>query len=76
MKKASVDTSKCIGCGACVSIYPDNFDFNSEGLSNIISEENITEEMQDICPTGAIEVTEVNESNNNENNVDEVNIAA
>lgn len=55
--KACVDETKCIGCGACVSVYPENFDFDNEtGLSKVISSENIPEEATDICPVGAITI--------------------
>ena len=52
-----VDETKCIGCGACVSTYQDNFDFDGEtGLSTVKSNENVTPEMADVCPVGAITV--------------------
>ncbi len=34
-----VNENTCIGCGACVAISPENFDFNDAGLSKVISEE-------------------------------------
>ncbi len=50
-----VDGSKCIGCGACVASFQDNFDFDGEtGLSTVISSENATEDMCSVCPVGAI----------------------
>ena len=50
-----VKEESCIGCGACVSVYPENFDFNGEtGLSNAISSDNATPEMAEVCPVGAI----------------------
>lgn len=59
MTNITVDESKCIGCGTCVASYPENFDFNNEtGLSTVISNENASQEMQTICPVGAIAVTE------------------
>ena len=33
MKKIKVNTEGCIGCGACVGLDPEHFDFNEEGLS-------------------------------------------
>lgn len=59
--KLSVDQEKCIGCGACVSISPENFDFNEEGLSFVKNEE-ITEKTmkaKEACPTYAINIEEV-----------------
>lgn len=50
-----VDGTKCIGCGACVATYPENFDFVGEnGTSAVISSENASQEMADVCPLGAI----------------------
>jgi ferredoxin len=49
----------CIGCGACVAIAPENFDY-AEGVS-VVTNETITEktkEAVDACPVGAIEVEE------------------
>lgn len=31
MKKIIVDDEKCIGCGACVAIDSEHFDFNEDG---------------------------------------------
>ncbi len=53
----------CIGCGACVAIAPENFDYQ-EGLSVVI-DETITEKVKeavDACPVGAIEVEEATET--------------
>ena len=60
MGSINVNEDKCIGCGACVAIAPDNFDFNDEGLS-IVKNENITEETisaMEACPVCAIDVTD------------------
>lgn len=60
MEKVKVDTNKCIGCGACVAICPNNFDFNEEGLS-VVTNEEVTENTKDAeeaCPVYAIEITE------------------
>ena len=49
----------CIGCGACVAIAPENFDYE-EGVS-VVTNETITDktkEAVDACPVGAIEVEE------------------
>ncbi len=60
LKKLNVDHGKCIGCGACVAIDPEHFEFNDEGKSSVISNENIeTENVQNAiesCPTGAISI--------------------
>ncbi len=52
----------CIGCGACVAIDPEHFDFN-EGVSVATSQE-VTDSVREAagaCPVGAIEVTETAE---------------
>lgn len=58
-----VDENKCIGCGACVAIDPEHFDFNENGLSNVINNEvtDSVKEAKDACPVSAIEVTETEE---------------
>lgn len=65
MKKLNVNEEACIGCGACVAIDGAHFDFNDNGLSEVISNENIeTEECKNAvssCPTNAISYVEDNE---------------
>ena len=54
--KVKVDKDKCIGCGACTAIAPDNFEFDDDGLAKVIKEE-ITDEVitaKESCPTEAI----------------------
>jgi len=62
MKKLNVNEEACIGCGACVAIDGNHFDFNEDGLSEVISNENIeTEECKNAissCPTNAISYVE------------------
>lgn len=63
MSIVKVDQSKCIGCGACVAIDPDNFDFNDDGLSVVIKEEatETAKEAEEACPVFAIDVVGENE---------------
>ena len=58
MTKVSVNQDKCIGCGACVAIAPDIFDFNEEGLSTVINDELTVEakEASEACPVFAIDI--------------------
>lgn len=62
MKKIIVNDEKCIGCGACVAIDSEHFDFNEDGLSEAISQENLeSENLQNAissCPVNAIKITE------------------
>lgn len=61
MKKINVNDN-CIGCGACVAIDPEHFEFNDDGLSSPKSQENLsTEELMnaiDSCPVNAISLKE------------------
>ena len=41
MEKLYVNKEACIGCGVCVATDPEHFDFGDDGLSEVISEENI-----------------------------------
>ena len=59
--KVKVNEDACIGCGACVSICEEVFEFNDEGVSKVVKEDvpteleaNVTEAVES-CPTAAIE---------------------
>ena len=58
MKKLYVNKEACIGCGMCVSIDPEHFDFGDDSYSEVISDENIdTDDVHNAissCPTNAI----------------------
>ena len=62
MKKIIVNDEACIGCGACISLDPEHFEFNDEGLSYATNNENL--ESSDLasaissCPTSAISIDE------------------
>ena len=61
MEKLFINKEACIGCGACVAIDSEHFDFGDDGLSQVISNENIeTDEVENAiasCPTNAISKT-------------------
>ncbi|MBR1377429.1 MAG: ferredoxin [Bacilli bacterium] len=68
MKKVFVSEA-CIGCGACVSIANELFDFDETGYSRPLKE--VIESKEDIekatdaaeaCPVSAIEIEDANES--------------
>ena len=62
MVKVKSDT--CIGCGACVAIAPETFEFDENGLSKVIdgaAESDAAREAAGSCPVGAIEVGEAAE---------------
>ena len=50
----------CIGCGMCINVCPEVFDFNKDGLSTVIGDANAypskVEESAEVCPTNAIEI--------------------
>jgi len=75
MKKVQVNSVKCIGCGACVGLDPEHFDFNDAGLSEAISQENLDsadlEQAKEGCPTAAIEIVEDGEAQDAQENVEE-----
>lgn len=56
--KVVVNRDNCIGCGACEGIYPEVFQIDDEGISTVISNENLDEEKVteavESCPTSAI----------------------
>lgn len=62
MKKLNVNKEACIGCGACVAIDSEHFDFGDDGLSEAISQENLDSENVanaiSSCPTNAISIVE------------------
>ncbi len=61
MEKIEVNKDKCLGCGMCVGINSDVFDFDDDGLAKAnndnINEENEEEVKEAInsCPVGAID---------------------
>jgi len=58
MEKVKVDSERCIRCGACVAVAPDNFEYGEDGESTVVNPE-VTEEVRqavDMCPVSAIEV--------------------
>ena len=58
--KVNVNQDACVGCGACVSICPDIFSFNDDGLAEAITKDVQAEDEDKIldavesCPTEAI----------------------
>ena len=58
MKNIEVDKNLCIGCGACVAICPQNFDFDEDGLSTVINDTVTKEavEASEVCPVYAIKI--------------------
>ena len=66
MKK--IEINNCIGCGACIAMDPEHFEFD-DNLSSVKSNDNLdSDALQnaiDSCPVGAIKVTEDAETEEN-----------
>lgn len=62
MKKIIVNDETCIGCGACIAIDSEHFDFDSDGRSCAISNENLNSDdlsnAIESCPVAAISIEE------------------
>jgi len=58
MKKVVLNEDRCIGCGACMSVAPDNFTFSDEGRAELINAELTNEaiEASEMCPVSAITI--------------------
>ena len=58
--KLKIDKDKCLGCGMCVGINSDIFDFDDDGLAKVnndcINDENKDEALNAVnsCPVSAI----------------------
>jgi ferredoxin len=56
-----IDKEKCIGCGSCNAICPENFELDEDGKAEVLNPE--VEELScnqlaaENCPVGAITVT-------------------
>lgn len=70
MKKVVINKDKCLGCGMCVGIESDVFDFDNDGLAKV-NNDNINDDNKenvnnaiDSCPVAAIEVVDDNNKEN------------
>lgn len=58
--KVKVIEEKCIGCGACIAIAPEIFDYNDDGLATVIVDvvpkelEELAVDALESCPVSAI----------------------
>lgn len=63
MKKIVLNESGCIGCGACVGIDAEHFEFSDEGYSTVKSQENLESQALsdaiDACPVAVISIEDV-----------------
>lgn len=53
-KKLKVNKDICIGCGACVSAFPESFAFGDDGKAECIKEVDKAEDAKANCPVSAI----------------------
>lgn len=60
MKKIIVNKETCISCGACVAIDDKHFTFDDNGISKVISNDNLEDSNLinaiESCPVAAIEI--------------------
>ena len=74
MKKLIVDENVCMGCGMCAASDPEHFTINDNGLSEVISQDNLDSDtlksIVDSCPVSAIKLAE------KETSTEEVPVAA
>lgn len=60
--KIERDEDKCIGCGACVSVCPVNWEMEDDKAKPIqeeVDELGCNKDAEDICPVQCITITEV-----------------
>jgi len=66
MKKIVLNQDACIGCGVCIGIDPEHFEFDDEGYSSVISQENLDSaslmDAIDACPVAVISLENVSNS--------------
>ena len=62
--KVDVNKKKCIGCGLCIALVPEVFDFDEDGKAYVKIKDvkkdlkEKVKEAYESCPTGAIEIEE------------------
>jgi len=67
VNKLKIDENKCVGCGACVSLYPNLFEMGADGKAQTINgikdiDENKVKEIIASCPMAAIKKTSTDSS--------------
>lgn len=58
MGKVDLIKDRCIGCGACMSLAPNNFTFGDDGRAEMINSElnDAAIEASEMCPVSAITI--------------------
>lgn len=60
--KVCVNQENCIGCGMCIDVCPEAFEYNSDAKSELKKDVNLdtlkdkVQEAQSVCPVDAIEI--------------------
>jgi ferredoxin len=58
-KKSLKVNDECTGCGTCVSMYPEIFEFGDDGKAKVKEDADFdgedVEEIKEMCPVSAIE---------------------
>lgn len=55
--KARVNQDLCVGCGLCVTLNPEVFEMNENGLADAVNDSNdeeLLDSAMDSCPVSAI----------------------
>lgn len=62
MTKVDLIKDRCIGCGACMVVAPENFTFDDDGRAEMINSEATDEaiEASETCPVSAIVIENEN----------------
>lgn len=63
MEKVIIENTKCIGCGACVAIAPETFDFDDDGLSKVIND-TVTDDARSACESCPVEAISIAQADN------------
>ncbi|MFW6046276.1 MAG: ferredoxin [Candidatus Woesearchaeota archaeon] len=62
MVKVIINEDDCVGCGACVSVCPDNWELKDNGKASPkkteVDEVGCNSDAADMCPTNAIVIKE------------------
>ncbi len=62
MPKIIHDRESCYGCGACVSVCPDNWEMGDDGKANCknteVEEVGCNKQAAEICPAQCIKIVE------------------
>lgn len=68
MYKIKQDRKKCIGCGSCAAICPDNWQMDDDGKTspNEVAVEKLgcNQEAEKNCPVGCIQINQVDSKTN------------